>query len=126
LEIRPGGPFEVYFGSEAPEGQRGSEGCRVLSFVPSRMLSFTWNAPPQFPNARKELAQWVVIFLEAAEDGTLVTLIEMGWKDDEEGREVYQYFDRAWTTVLARLAYSFSTGPVDWNNPYRPPPTAQA
>jgi uncharacterized protein YndB with AHSA1/START domain len=122
LEIKPGGPFEVYFGDEEPEGEKGSEGCRVLSYVPLRMLSFTWGAPPQYQRSRREIAQWVVVFMEASGDGTLVTLFELGWKDDDEGRAVYQYFDRAWTTVLARLAYSFSSGPMDWKNPYRPPP----
>jgi len=76
--------------------------------------------PPQFPGPRKERAQWVVVFLEASGGGTLVRLVELGWKEGEEWEAVYRYFDRAWTTVLARLAYSISTGPIDWENPYRP------
>jgi uncharacterized protein YndB with AHSA1/START domain len=121
VELRPGGPYEIYFDIEQPEGLKGSEGCKVLSFVPSRMLSFTWGAPPKFPRARKETAQWVVLFFEPSGDGTLVTLIELGWKDGEESDAVYQYFDRAWVTVLSLLARSFSTGPADWSNPLVPP-----
>jgi uncharacterized protein YndB with AHSA1/START domain len=122
VELRPGGPYEIYFDKE-PEGLRGSEGCRVLSFVPSKMLSFSWGAPPRFPQARRDNAQWVVIFLEASGAGTRVTLVELGWKEGEEGEAVYRYFDRAWSTVLARLAHSFSAGPVDWNDPYTPSQT---
>ncbi|MDA4135485.1 MAG: SRPBCC domain-containing protein [Thaumarchaeota archaeon] len=117
LELRPGGLYEIYFDTEQPEGLKGSEGCRILSFVPSRMLSFTWGAPPRFPRARRANAQWVVIFLEPSGGGTSVTLIELGWEDGEESDAVYRYFDRAWATVLALLARSFSSGPVDWANP---------
>lgn len=112
--------YEVYFDLEQPYGLKGSEGCTILSFVPSKMLSFSWGAPPQLPKARKGIAQWVVVFLDASEDGTLVTLIELGWRDGEEGVAVYEYFDRAWSMVLARLAHSYSTEPIDWNDPYRP------
>ena len=33
VELLPGGPFEIYFMKDAPEGSQGSEGCRVLSFL---------------------------------------------------------------------------------------------
>ena len=31
------------------EGQRGTEGCRVLSYVPGEMFAFEWNFPPSIP-----------------------------------------------------------------------------
>lgn len=40
VELRIGGPFEVYFAMQLPEGQRGSEGCKILSYLPGRMDSF--------------------------------------------------------------------------------------
>ena len=122
VELELGGRYEILFDREAPEGSRGSEGCRILSYVPRRMLSFSWNAPPKFKKSRREIAQWVVLFFDPLEgDQTLVRLLEFGWKSNKEGERVYEYFDRAWTLVLARLAYSFSKGPLDWNRPYRPP-----
>jgi uncharacterized protein YndB with AHSA1/START domain len=121
LEIRPNGPYEVLFNLNDPPGLQGSEGCRVLSFVPGRMLSFTWGAPPQFPKARSEIAQWVVLFFEPLADSkTLVKFMELGWKEDKEGEDVYSYFERAWHTVLQRLAYSYEHGPIDWDRPWRP------
>ena len=38
IELRPGGPYEIYFNPNAEEGARGSEGCQVLSYIPERML----------------------------------------------------------------------------------------
>lgn len=122
VQLAPGGKYEVLFDLDMPDGLKGSEGCRVLSFVPPRMLSFTWSAPPKFPQARKDIAQWVVVFLEPSGDHTLVTLVELGWKEGEEGEAVYSYFERAWVLVLERLAYSFSKGPIDWEHPYVPAP----
>jgi uncharacterized protein YndB with AHSA1/START domain len=122
IELRVKGKYEILFDPDEPEGRKGSEGCEILSFVPEQMLSFSWNAPPQFEKSRLEIAQWVVLnFLPVGDRRTLVNLFEFGWKDSDEGKQVYAYFDRAWTVVLARLAYSFAKGPVDWNDPYRPP-----
>ncbi len=121
LEIKPHGKYEILFDLEEPEGRKGAEGCTVLSYVPMKMFSFTWGAPPQFPKARKEIAQWVVLFFEdAGANQTLVSFQELGWKNDEEGEQVYAYFDRAWEMVLARLAHSFTHGPMDWKHPWTP------
>ncbi len=118
LDIRLGGKYEILFDPEKPEGEKGAEGCTVLSYVPLKMLSFTWGAPPKFPTARKEIAQWVVLFFdEVGPNQTLVSFQEFGWKDDKEGEQVYEYFDRAWEAVLANLAHSFTHGPMDWEHP---------
>jgi uncharacterized protein YndB with AHSA1/START domain len=121
LDIRPGGAYEVLFDLDVPPGKQGSEGSKVLSFVPGRMLSFTWGAPPKYGKARKQLAQWVVVFFEpVGGKKTRVRLFELGWKKGKEGEAVYRYFDRAWNLVLRRLAYSFEKGAIDWKNPWRP------
>src|SRR5438552_11623029 len=52
IELKVGGPFEILFAPDQPEGRRGAEDLRILSFVPQEMLSFEWNAPPQFTRAR--------------------------------------------------------------------------
>ncbi|MEW6365102.1 MAG: SRPBCC domain-containing protein [Acidobacteriota bacterium] len=60
----PGEPFEVFFNPEARQGERGSEGCRILSLIPNELLSYTWNAPPEFPFARG-LHTWIVVTFES-------------------------------------------------------------
>ena len=121
LELTIGGRYEMYFDLDAPPGSQGSEGCKVLSYLPQRMLSFDWNAPPQFPNVRKERT-WIVVLLEVLGVRRVkVKLTHLGWKEGEEWDEVFRYFTRAWGTVLARLEHRFSTAPIDWSNPYRPP-----
>jgi uncharacterized protein YndB with AHSA1/START domain len=109
FELRPGGPFEILFSMEAPEGQRGSEGCSVLSYETQRMLSFSWNAPPKFPAQRSERT-WVVVSFAAEGAGmTRVRLVHQGWVEHiatapaeaDNWRQVRTYFTAAWPNVLA-------------------------
>ena len=105
--LRIGGPFEIYFLKDGEPGKRGSEGCRFLSYLPYRMLSFSWNAPPQYPNVRGQLT-WVVLeFSKRNENATHLRLTHLGWKEGEEWEQVYNYFDSAWGKVLKWLKESF-------------------
>ncbi len=102
IELTPGGAFEIYFLMDNPQGLRGSEGCKILSFLPQKMLSFTWNAPPDFPEIRQsDYHTWVVVLFHSL-DGfqTKVTLTHLGWPDDIRWHPVYDYFERAWGVVL--------------------------
>ncbi len=100
IELRPGGAYEWYFAMDAPEGRRGSEDCKLLSFVPKQMLSFEWNAPPDFGPLRDKRTQVIVMLEKLADRSTRVTLTEHGWGEGEEWQKLYDYFDRAWGFVL--------------------------
>jgi uncharacterized protein YndB with AHSA1/START domain len=120
VELAVNGDYEMYFDPKQPAGLRGSEGCRVLGFVPGEMFSFTWNAPPTMPNVRKERT-WVVIHFQALEaKKTRVSMVHLGWQAGEEWKQALQYFHKAWDVVLARLHYRFQTGPIDWKDPFTP------
>lgn len=105
FELRLGGPFEIYFLMDNPKGLRGSEGCKILSFLPERMLSFSWNAPPAFQEIREsEHKTWVVLlFRELGGRGTEVSLSHLGWPTGAAWEAVYSYFDEAWDEVLDNL-----------------------
>jgi uncharacterized protein YndB with AHSA1/START domain len=114
IELRIGGPYEPLFLLSEPPGEQGAEGCKVLSFLPAEMLSFSWNAPPHLPNVRKERT-WVVLQFDPAGAGaTRVRAAQLGWGEGEEWDQCYVYFDRAWDVVLGRLQERFERGPVDW------------
>lgn len=64
IDIIPNGKYEIYFTTDKSIKERGSEGCVVLSFIPNRMFSFTWNTPPQFEELRSSgYHTWVVLDL---------------------------------------------------------------
>jgi len=104
IELEVDGKYEWYFGpADAPLGTRGSEGCRVLSYLPNEMLSFTWNAPPTMAEARPMRTRVVVQLADAGPNQTKVTLTHLGWGEAPMWNEVYDYFDAAWGRVLDGL-----------------------
>jgi len=114
IELRPGGPFEIFFSTEAPEGRRGSEGCTVLSYLPERILSFSWNAPPSFPEVREGDRHTIVVveFTPLGRERTSVTIRHHGWPDEAtttgQWDGVFEYFTEAWPYVMDAYAASFA------------------
>lgn len=111
VELRVGGAFEMYFIESAPKGGQGSEGCKILSYIPNEMLSFSWNAPPHFPDIRNgSHYTWVVLtFNPHGTNETQVRLRHLGWPEGDQWMEVYNYFNSAWDRVLE----SFKTACVE-------------
>jgi uncharacterized protein YndB with AHSA1/START domain/uncharacterized protein YciI len=108
IELRQGGPYEIYFSGAAPYGERGSEDCRVLSFLPERMLSFEWNAPPSFGDLRDKRTLVVMQFEPVDSAATRVRLTQLGWGAGAEWNAVYAYFARAWPSVLENCRAHFA------------------
>jgi PTH1 family peptidyl-tRNA hydrolase len=116
IELRPGGAYEIYFDPDGPEGDRGSEGCKVLAYRKPQFLVFSWNAPPEIPSLRKGKAKTrVEVRLEPAGDRTDVSLTHSGWGTGADWDENFAYFERAWDVVLGRLKGRFDEGPFDWS-----------
>jgi uncharacterized protein YndB with AHSA1/START domain/uncharacterized protein YciI len=114
VELRVGGPYEIYFNPDPESEFRGSEDCHVLAFSPDRMFAFEWNAPPTFGDLRYIYTQ-VVFLIEKTADGSRVELTHSGWGESAEWGKVYEYFDEAWDVVLARLVQRFERGAFDWD-----------
>ena len=114
IEPRVGGAFEIYINPYAEPGLKGADDMRFLALQPPRMLSFTWNAPPNLPEARQQRTVVVVRIQPVSERETRVTLHHTGWGDGGEWDQAFAYFDRAWGNVLGNLKKRFETGPVDW------------
>lgn len=115
VDCRVGGAFEILWNGAAPEGERGSEGCTVLSYVPRRMISFTWNAPPQFAHARQRHSHVVVELRAVTDASTEITLTNLGFdalaaefpEHAEEYKQVRAYFAQAWPKVLGWMGEHF-------------------
>ena len=115
IEMKVGGSYDIYFMPDAPAGSRGAEDCHVLSFLPMEMLAFTWSAPPQWPEIRKERTSVVLRFEDLGDKRVRVKLAHVGFGEGAEWDEVQKYFESAWGVVLQRLEQRFaqaSTGPA--------------
>lgn len=98
IELAIGGAFEWLW-----DGELGSNGCQVLSYVPDRMVSFSWNAPPSQPASRAKHTWVVVEFAPTASGETKVTLTHLGFGEAEHWDETYDYFAKAWPYVLDKF-----------------------
>ena len=108
VELKIGGKFEMLFMLDNPVGLQGAENCTILSYLPGQMLSFSWNAPPQFPVVRNQFHWYVLNFITVDEHTTKLELTGLGWQETEEWNQVYDYFDKAWTSVLNNLKNKLS------------------
>ena len=104
----PGGPFELWFGVDFPEGTRGSEGCMFHSVTPMRQLVFEWNAPPTIPTIRRLRTLVYLDFTPVDGNRTSLTLRNFGYGDGEEWAQNKAYFEKAWPAVMASLEKRFA------------------
>lgn len=110
VELKVGGRFEMLFNPDkAMAGSRGGEGCRILSYLPKEMLTFSWNAPPQYAEARRYRTRVVLQFSDAGPGATRVKLTHLGWGPEPIWNDVYDYFDSAWGRVMENLQKRFSS-----------------
>ncbi len=114
VELRVDGPFQIYINPLAEPGMRGADDMRIIGFQEQKMLSFTWNAPPSLPEARKQRSVVIVRFISRGDDLTDVTIHHVGWGEGGEWDKAYAYFSKAWPSVLKNLKKRFDDGPVDW------------
>ncbi|QSE98251.1 SRPBCC family protein [Fulvivirga lutea] len=105
VQLEIGGAFEMYFLLGNQQGLQGSEGCKILSYLPEKMLSFSWNAPPEYPTVRG-IHTWVVLLFKESGAHTELTLTHLGWGTGEEWDKVYAYFENAWDFVFNKLKES--------------------
>jgi len=111
IQLKFGGRYEWYFLKDNPIGAQGSEGAQVLSYVPERMLSFSWNAPPTMPTMRNQRT-FVVVTLTPNGNATQVEVRHAGWGTGPNWDQAYGHFDHAWQSVLDALKKRFETGPI--------------
>jgi uncharacterized protein YndB with AHSA1/START domain len=104
VELRVGGPYEIYFDKAT---KIGCNGCLVLAVQPEKMLAFTWNAPPHLPEARGQFTHVTLRFEPVGAGKTRVTLHEDGWGDGGDWDKAYDYFTAAWPRVFGNLEKRF-------------------
>lgn len=114
IELKVGGAFELYFDTKAEMGCRGTEGMRIQTYVPERILAFDWCNPPQF-NDIQQRKTWVVLeFSELDDELCEVTLTHLGWGEGPDWEDVHEFFCSAWEKVLRRFERNMRMGAIDW------------
>ncbi len=98
IDLTIGGRYEILW-----DGEIGSNGCQVLSYVPDEQISVSWNAPPTQPESRAAHTWVVVSFEQITPKQTLVKMRHIGFGRNEHWRETQEYFDGAWDYLLGQF-----------------------
>jgi len=114
VELRVDGPFQIYINPLAAPGMKGADEMRIIGFQDKKMLSFTWNAPPSLPEARKQRTVVIVRLTARGDALTDVSIHHIGWGEGGEWDKAFDYFSKAWPNVLKNLKKRFDDGPIDW------------
>lgn len=117
VELRVDGPYQIFINPLAEPGLKGADDMKIIGYQDKKMLSFTWNAPPSLPEARKQRTVVIVRLISRGEALTDVAIHHVGWGSGNENGEwdkAYDYFAKAWPNVLRNLKKRFDDGPVDW------------
>jgi uncharacterized protein YndB with AHSA1/START domain len=118
IDLRVLGKYEILFAPSAPAGLRGAEGNLVLAIQEGRMLSFTWDAPPNLPEIRKQRTSVVITLVRIDQHTTRLFFRHTGWGYGEDWTKAHDYFVSAWgDVVLPYLKHSLEVGPIDLKNP---------
>ena len=118
IDLRVLGKYDILFAPSAPAGLRGAEGNLILAIQEGKMLSFTWDAPPNFPDIRKQRTSVVIRLVPLGQNRTKLVFRQSGWGEGEDWNKVHDYFVEAWgEVVLPYLKHSLEVGPIDWKNP---------
>lgn len=113
IQLAIGGPYEIQF--DPRDERSGTKGLKILSYAPEEMISFQWNAPPQFSEVRNG-GTWVVVAMHPIDAyRTHVTITHLGWKSGAEWDQAYAHFQRGWSELMSRLEKRFIDGPIDWS-----------
>ena len=113
IHLAIGGPYEIQF--DPADDRSGTKGLKILSYVPDEMISFQWNAPPEFPDVRNG-GMWVVVQMHPVDAFTThVVITHLGWKTGPEWDQAYLHFQQGWSQLLSRLQKRFADGPIDWS-----------
>jgi len=117
MEPKTFGRLDVLFSPAQPQGQRGAENNLILAIQDKQMLTFTWDAPPTFPEIRKQRTMVIVRLAAIDNKRTQVNFTQIGFGTGADWDAVYNYFAPAWGGyVLPNLKYSCEVAPIDFTD----------
>lgn len=103
VEPKVGGTYEVHFLPDAPVGQRGSEGGKILAYEQNRLLTVQWSMPPYMPAIRQHQTMLTLTFERRGDNLTRFTLTHSGFGRGQEWDEGLAYFSKTWPQVVAKM-----------------------
>jgi uncharacterized protein YndB with AHSA1/START domain len=112
VEAIEGGAYELYFMPGNKTGMN-TKGCKIIKLVEEKELRFTWKGPDQFEsimNSENELTTVNVSFEPVDTQSTNVIVEHLGFKEDDNWTEAFEWHQMAWSGVLSSLKSALEKG----------------
>jgi len=109
IDLKIGGLMRTHYDPKGKLGDENSIENTIISFDPERMYSIkNTKAPKTFPFPKSIQAMWTVVYFEDAGEGkTKVTVVGLGFTDDEESQKLRAFFQRGNDITLQGLQAHF-------------------
>jgi len=103
VELRFDGLYERLDNPSAPEGRRGQEGRRILTYLPHELISYTWLAPPQFPEVREGQCWETWRFYDLGDGWVRLRYAALGLGEGSQWRDAFNLLDQRMEFVTGNL-----------------------
>ncbi len=110
IDLRIDGLMRSNYDANGSLGDPGTIENRILAFEPERMLSIrVAKAPEKFPFKEQISDMWTVLYFQDTPDGkTLLRIVGLGFRSNEESQKMKEYFKRGNAFTLTQLQKRFA------------------
>jgi hypothetical protein len=110
IEMKLGGKMRTHYDPNGKIGDPNTIENAILCFEPKRMLAIQVSHPPaNFPWKDAIQKMWTVIrFEEVGPSRTRLSIVGVGYGDDEESKKLRSFFDKGNAYTLKKLQEKFA------------------
>lgn len=110
IDLKVGGKMRTHYDKNGKLGDEHSIENTILSYDPKRMFSIkATKQPKNFPFKNAIAGMWTVIYFEAmGEQQTRLTIVGLGFTDEEESQKMRKAFDAGNGYTLKKLQQHFA------------------
>ncbi|MEZ6093229.1 MAG: SRPBCC domain-containing protein [Pirellulaceae bacterium] len=117
IDLKIGGKMRSNYNAEGRLGDETTIESTILSFDPRKMISLKATKYPKgFPFENAAKSTWSVFyFTEITPARTKITVVGLGYTDDEDSQKMRSFFEAANKQVLDELSAALTKGKTDGN-----------
>jgi uncharacterized protein YndB with AHSA1/START domain len=106
IDFRVGGTIRTHYGANAKIGDPGTNTLRIVNYVPQKLLTLQADVSDNWPEIMKSQAKHlynVIQFEELPGKKTRIVSYGLGYRDNQEMRNLMNFFIRANRSLYAEL-----------------------
>jgi uncharacterized protein YndB with AHSA1/START domain len=105
IEPRQEGAYELFWDPTNPH-ENSTVGCKIITFIPEKVLSFEWRGPPAFADVMntQPLPTWILMTFEMIhEEKTIIHFRHSGWDISKQWKSARTWQESEWLKAFKEL-----------------------